>query len=249
MLRADPGCFGCSPTVYPEEGGSLRQTPLLQLHRQTQQRQGLHLCHVFCLQCGEEEKECRGGRKIKGLPPHSTPSPVSVLPRTSTPVPAERHAVFCNVDIRTQYSEASLRGQQQSGSGDCFCSPDKVKPWGAQGDLRDCLAGRQLQMSWAQSRGTNPWDQGGVGHSGGSQSSSHHKRTNQGHNRSSPSSGPPRPAPSATTTSGALAASVSGHSGQGKRQPEERDRSVTKKVRYLYCWSIENSHLSACLNP
>ena len=40
-----------------------------------------------------------------------------------------------------------------------------------------------------------------------------------------------------------------GHSGQGKRQPEERDRSVTKKVRYLYCWSIENFSLSTCINP
>ena len=46
-------------------------------------------------------------------------------------------------------------------------------------------------MSRAQSRGTNLRDQRGVGHSGGGQSSSHHKRTNQGHNRSSPSVGPP----------------------------------------------------------
>ena len=104
-------------------------------------------------------------------------------------------------------------------------------------------------MSRAQSRGTNPRDQGGVGHSGGSQSSSHHKRTNQGHNRSSPGSGPPRPAPSATVTSGALAASDPGHSGQGKQQPEEWDRSVTNKVRYFYCCSIKILHLSDCLNP
>ena len=82
-----------------------------------------------------------------------------------------------------------------------------------------------------------------MGHSGGSQSSGHHKRTNQGQKGSSASSGPPRPAPSATTTSGALAATS-----QGKRQPEEQDRSVTKKVRYLYCWSIENLRLSTCLN-
>ena len=94
-------------------------------------------------------------------------------------------------------------------------------------------------MSRAESRGTNPRDQGGVGHSGGNQSSSHHKRTNQGHKGSSASLGPPRPAPSATTTSGALAATS-----QGKRQPEERDRSVTKKVRYLFFWSIENYRLA-----
>ena len=117
-----------------------------------------------------------------------------------------------------------------------------------QGDLQDHLVGRQQQTSRAQSRGTNPWDQGGVGHSGGSQSSSHHKRTNQGLYRSSPSSGPSRPAPS-TTTSNALAATVAGHSGQNKRQSEERDRSVTKQVRYYYCCSIEISHLSDCLNP
>ena len=118
-----------------------------------------------------------------------------------------------------------------------------------QGDLWDRLVGRQQQTSQAQSRGTNPQDQGGVGHSGGGQSSSHHKRTNQGQNKSSPGLGPTRPVPSTINTFGALAATGPGHSGQGKRQPEERDRSVTKKVRYLYCWSIKNFCLSTCLNP
>ena len=31
-----------------------------------------------------------------------------------------------------------------------------------------------------------------------------------------------------------------GHPGQGKRQPGEQDRSRDKKVRYSFCWSIEN---------
>ena len=192
-------------------------------------------------------------RKIRGLSPHPIPPPVSVLPRTSTPVTAERQIVFLYMDARPPYREASLRGLQQSWSGDRPCSPDRVKPRGGppstptQGDLQDCLVGRQQQMSRAQSRGTNPWNEGGVGHSGGGQSSSHHKRTNQGHSRSSPFSGPPRPAPSATITSGALAAS--GHSGQNKWQPEEWDRSVTNQVRYHYCCSIKILRLSNCLNP
>ena len=103
-------------------------------------------------------------------------------------------------------------------------------------------------MSQAESKGTKPKDRGGVGHSGGSQSSGHHKRTNQGQKGSSAKSGPPRPTPLATATSGALAATP-GHSGHTKRQPEEQDRSVDKKVRYLFCWSIENYRLSVCLNP
>ena len=194
-------------------------------------------------------------RKIRGFSPHPIPPPVSALPRTFTPVPAEQ-PVFCNTDARPQYRDAALRGQQQSGSGDRPLSPTRVKPrvdppsTPVQGDLRDRLStGRQQQTSRAQSRGSNPRDQGGVGHSGGSQSSSHHRRTTiQGPSKSSSSSGPPRPAPSATVMSGALAASGPGHSGQGKRQPEERDRSVSK-VRYLYCCSIKIYCLSVCLIP
>ena len=84
-------------------------------------------------------------------------------------------------------------------------------------------------MSQAESMGTRPRDQGGVGHSGSSQSSSLHGRTNQGQ-ESSTSSGPPRPAPVAATTSKTPAAyapdqvpgGLSGQSGQHQRQPEER---------------------------
>ena len=184
------------------------------------------------------------------MSPHPIPPPVSAPPRTSTLLPLEQPIVFHKMNTKPQHREAALRGLQHSGSGDCPHSPVRVKPrvdppsTPTQGDLQDHLVGRQQQTSWAQSRGTNPQDEGGVGHSGGSQSSNHHKRTNQGQNRSSPGLASSRPAPSATTTSDALAATS-----QGKRQPEERDRSVTKKVRYLFCWSIENLCLSTCLNP
>ena len=132
-----------------------------------------------------------------------------------------------------------------------------------QGDLWDRLSrghnrqtsqGGSKASSQAESKGTKPKVRGGVGLSGGSQSSSHHKRTNQGHQQSSSKLGPPRPAPSATVTSGTLAATsgsggASGHSGQSKRQPKERDKSEDQKVRYLFCWSIENYRLSVCLIP
>ena len=75
----------------------------------------------------------------------------------------------------------------------------------------------------------------------------HHKRTNQGQGSSS-GLGPLRPPPSATVTSGALAANSSGQgsgcakgqSGQGKRQPGEQDQFADNKVRYFFCWSIDN---------
>ena len=161
---------------------------------------------------------------------------VSAPSATSNPVPAAQ----------------ALRGLQksQSGSGMHPSSPDREKQrilppsTLVQGYLRDCLSGRHRQMSQggssassqAKSKGARPKDQGGVGHSGGNQSSSHHKRTNQGQGSSS-SSGSPRPTPSATVTSGALAANTSGqgsggatgHSGQGKRQPGEPDSSADQR--------------------
>ena len=82
-------------------------------------------------------------------------------------------------------------------------------------------------MSQAESKGTKPKDWGGVGHSGGSQSSGRHKMTHQGQKGSSSKPGPSRPAPSATATSDALAATF-GHSGHSKRQPEEWDRSANR---------------------
>ena len=116
----------------------------------------------------------------------------------------------------------------------------------AQRDCKVRLSGRHQQMSQAESMGTRPRDQGGVGHSGSSRSSSHHERTNQGQESTS-SSGFPRPTPAATATSGALAANtldqasggMSGQSGQHHRQPEEREWVMVKKVRYSFCWSIE----------
>ena len=123
----------------------------------------------------------------------------------------------------------------------------------AQKDRKVRLSGRHQQTSQAESKGTRPKDQGGVGHSGSSWSFSHHKRTNQGQ-ESSTSSGPPRPAPVATTTSATLAANtlnqasggMSGQSGQHKWQPEEQKWVMVKKVRYSFYWSIQ---IIVCLNP
>ena len=91
-------------------------------------------------------------------------------------------------------------------------------------------------MSQAESLGTKPRDQGGVRHFGSSRSSSLHGRINQGQD-SSTSSGPPRPAPVATT-SNVPAAHVyaleqvpggsDGQSGQQLRQPEEQSWVVVK---------------------
>ena len=47
----------------------------------------------------ERKRRSRGkGRKIRGLSPHPIPPPVSALPRTSIPVPAEQPIVFHYVD-------------------------------------------------------------------------------------------------------------------------------------------------------
>ena len=147
-----------------------------------------------------KKKRSRGiGRKIQGLSPHIIPSPVSAPSATSKTVPAAQ----------------ARRGLQKSkpGSGKHSSSSDWAKPRMlppstlAQRDLRVCLSGRHQQtsqegtsvFSQAESKGARPKDQGGVDHSGGSRSSSHHKRTNQGQ-ESSTSSGPPRPTPSAVMT-------------------------------------------------
>ena len=192
-----------------------------------------------------KKKRSRGrGRKIQGLSPYVAPPPVSAPLATSMPVPAAQPAVFSSTDARPQYRQAALRGLQppQSGAEEHPSSPAREKQRKlppskpGQGDLRDRLSRGHWQMSQggskassqAESKGAKPKDRGGVGRSGGSQSSSHHKRTNQGHQQSSSKSGPPRPASSATATSGTLAATsgkacggASGHSGNSKRQPEE----------------------------
>ena len=204
-----------------------------------------------------KKKRSRGaGRKTHGLSTHIIPPPVLEPSATSKTVPvAQAH-----------------RGLQKSksGSGEYSSSPNcekhrKLPPsTPAQSYHRFRLSRRHQQTSQggtsvsslAESKGARPKDQRGVRHSGSSQSSSHHERTNQGQG-SSASSDPPRPMPSATITSGTLAANtlgqvsggVSGQSGQHNWQPEERDWTVVNKVRYSFCWSIENYRLLVCLNP
>ena len=165
------------------------------------------------------------GRKTLGLSPHNTLPPVQHQATSTSGPAAQGH-----------------RGLQKSKSGSSkhpkssFWEMHRMNPLStpAQKDRRVCLSRRDLQMSQggtsvssqAESKGTRLRDQGGVGHSGSSRSSSHHERTNQGQ-ESSTSLGPPRPAPSATAMSGTLAANtsgqasggVSGQSGQHNRQP------------------------------
>ena len=137
------------------------------------------------------------------------------------------------------------RGPQKSKSGSgkhpksSFWEMHRMNPSStpAQRDRKVCLSGRHQQTSQAESMGTRPWDQGGVGHSGISLSSSLHGRTNQGQ-ESSTSFGPSRPAPVAAT-SNALAAYAleqvpggsAGQSAQHSRQPEEQSWVTVKKVR------------------
>ena len=154
-----------------------------------------------------KKKRSKGsGRKTLGLPP-CTPLPPVLHRAASTSGPAAQEC----------------RGLQKSKSGagkhpkSSFWEMHRMNPPStpAQKDCRVCLSGRHQQTSQggtsvssqAESKGTRPRDQGGVGHSGSSRSSSHHERTNQGQ-ESSTSLGPPRPVPVATATSGALAANT-----------------------------------------
>ena len=204
-------------------------------------------CAMSSASNAAKKKRIKGsGRKTQGLPPHITPPPTSAPHAASRTVPAAQEC----------------RGLQKSKSGSSkhpkssFWEMHRMNPPSipTQKDHQVGLSGRHLQTSQggtsvssqAESKGTRPRDQGGVGHSGSSRSSSHHKRTNQGQ-ESSTSLGPPRPAPVATATSGTLAANTSdqasggmyGQSGHHHRQPEGQEWGMIKKVRYSFCWSIE----------
>ena len=77
-------------------------------------------CAVSSAYNVKRKRRSRGkGRKIRGLSPHPTPPPVSAPPRPPTSVCTARQIVFHSLGARPQYREASLRGLQQSGSGDC----------------------------------------------------------------------------------------------------------------------------------
>ena len=133
----------------------------------------------------------------------------------------------------------------------------------AQVDLRDCLVGRSRQASQggsqspseAVSKGTRPKDQGGAGRQGGSQASKPHERMIQAH-LPSPRDGPPRHALTSNIMSGTLTANSSGHgsrgpsgpSGHSKWQPEERDKSVDKKVNTFTVGLLRIYHLSSGLD-
>ena len=102
-------------------------------------------------------------------------------------------------------------------------------------------AERQQQTSRFKPKGYKSCDQGGVGHSGSSQSSSHHRRTHQGQ-VSSTNAGPPKPVPvdtnpdiQAAYAPDQASGGSAGQSGQHFRQPDEQTRVVTKEVRYSIC--------------
>ena len=119
-----------------------------------------------------KKKRSKGsGRKTLGLPP-GNPLPPIQHPAASTSGPATQ----------------GCRGLQKSKSGSgkhpksSFWEMHRMNPSStpAQRGHKVCLAGRHRQTSQAKSMDTSPWDQGEVGHSGSSQSSSLHGRTNQG---------------------------------------------------------------------
>ena len=159
-----------------------------------------------------KKKRSKGsGRKTQGLPPRN-------------PLPPVQHQAASTSSSAAQGGRGSQKSKSGSGKHpkSSFWEMHRMNPSStpAQRDCKVCLSGRHQQTSQAESMGTRPRDQGGVGHSGSSWSSSLHGRINQGQD-SSTSSGPPRPAPVAATSK-ALAAyapnqapgGLSGKSGQ-----------------------------------
>ena len=133
-----------------------------------------------------KKKRSKGsGRKTQGLPPRN-------------PLPPVQHQVASTSGPAAQ----GCRGLQnsKSGSGKHPKSSKKEKhrtnpsSTPAHRDWEVQTAESQQQTSQVKSKGSKTQDQGGVGRSGSSQSSSHHRRTHQGQ-ESSTNSGPPRPAP------------------------------------------------------
>ena len=78
--------------------------------------------------------------------------------------------------------------------------------------------------SQAKFSGALPKDRGGVGHHGGSQSSSHHRGSHQDSKETPPRSGPPRPRPSSTATSQSLGTPFSHARDQAKRNKSSTDQ-------------------------
>ena len=127
-------------------------------------------------------------------------------------------------------------------------------------DLQNCLE-QWLQSSQeggkstsqAKSTGACPKDRGGMGQSGGNQSSSLHRGSSHSHSGSSSHTGSPRPPPSSTVTSGALATSYAQVAAKGAKVPldqgrrlADHDRSRDHKVCYLLTEVHWGSYVYCC---
>ena len=199
--------------------------------------EGVELCKDKGITCAMSSANNKAQKKRSKDPGRRT---LGLSPRT--PLPSVQHQTTSTSGPAAQ----ECRGLQKSKSGagkhpkSSFWEMHRINPPStpAQKDRQVSLSGRRHQSSQAESKGTRPRDQGGVGNSGSNQSSSHHKRMNQGQ-ESSASLGPHRPTPVATATLGALAANtldqasggMSGQSGQQHRQPEEQEQVMAQKVR------------------
>ena len=180
-----------------------------------------------------KKKRSKGsGRKTQGLPPRN-------------PLPPVQHQA-------ASYSGPAAQGcsglqKSKSGSGkhpkSSFWKMHRMNPssTSASMDREVQTAERQQQTSQVKSKGYKSCDQGGVGRSGSSQSSSHHGRTHRGQ-VSSTNAGPPRPAPvdanpdaQAAYAPDQASGGSAGQSGQHFRQPDEQSGVTAKKVRYSIC--------------
>ena len=125
----------------------------------------------------------------QGLPPH-TPLPQVQHQAASTSGPA---AQGCS---GLQKSKSGQGKHPKSSKKEKHRTNPSSNP--ARRDQKVQTTEKFHQTAQAKSQGTSTQDQGGVGQSGSSQSSGHHRRTHQGQ-ESSTKSGPPRPAPVAVT--------------------------------------------------
>ena len=136
-----------------------------------------------------KKKRSKGsGRKTQGLPP-------------CNPLPPAQHQAASTSDPTAQGRSGLQKSKSGSGKHPKSSKKEKhrINPSStpAYKDREVQTAERQQQTSQVKSKGSKTRDQGGVGRSGSSQSSSRHGRTHQGQ-ESSTNSGPPRPAPVAT---------------------------------------------------
>ncbi len=184
------------------------------------------------MQCSKEEKE-QGLRQ-------KDPRAFSTQNSSSSSAPSGLYFRSCSPRAKWSSKSKSGSGKHPKSS---FLKMHRMNPssTSASKDREVQTAERQQQTSHIKSMGYMTPDQGGVGRSGSSQSSSHHGRTHQGQ-ESSANDGPPRPAPVGAIPD-FLAACIlepasggsAGQSGQHDRQSDEQRRAAANKVKYSIC--------------